>query len=187
MATANAIASEVTSSDFDLIISASTASLQTIANANRFATLPRRHVFGLTSYHLDHPPYMTGLGSLPPVEDAFRLARELKPDLKRVGLVWNPNEANSVAATNLARKICADLGIELVEANAENATAAGEAGASVLSRNVDALWISPDVTVVTAIDVLLAAAKRARVPFAAFTVEANGTRAAASPTCTTSC
>ena len=176
MATANAIASEVTSSDFDLIISASTASLQTIANANRFATPPRKHVFGLTSdpygagvgvsreNHLDHPPYMTGLGSLPPVEDAFRLARELKPDLKRVGLVWNPNEANSVAATNLARKICTDLGIELVEANAENATAAGEAGASVLSRNIDALWISPDVTVVTAIDVLLAAAKRARVP-----------------------
>ncbi|HET9191437.1 MAG TPA: ABC transporter substrate binding protein [Vicinamibacterales bacterium] len=137
MATANAIASEVTSSDFDLIISASTASLQTIANANRFATLPRRHVFGLTSYHLDHPPYMTGLGSLPPVEDAFRLARELKPDLKRVGLVWNPNEANSVAATNLARKVCGDLAIQLIEANAENATAAGEAGASVLSPVAD--------------------------------------------------
>ena len=111
MATANAIASEVTSSDYDLIISASTASLQTIANANRFATPPRKHVFGLTSDPyaagvgisrenlLDHPPYMAGLGSLPPVEDAFRLARQLKRDLKRVGLVWNPNEANSVATT----------------------------------------------------------------------------------------
>ncbi|MGH9240633.1 MAG: hypothetical protein ACRD3G_21530 [Vicinamibacterales bacterium] len=64
----------------------------------------------------------------------------------------------------MARKICEELGIELIEANAENATAAGEAGASVLSRRIDALWISPDVTVVTAIDVLLAAAKRARVP-----------------------
>ena len=176
MATANAIASEVTSSDYDLIISASTASLQTIANANRFATPPRAHVFGMTSdpyaagvgvsreNHLDHPPYMTGLGSLAPVEEAFRLAKELKPDLKRVGLVWNPNEANSVATTQLGRKICAEIGIELVEANAENATAAGEAAASVLSRGIDALWVSPDVTVVTAIDVLLAAAKRARVP-----------------------
>jgi ABC-type uncharacterized transport system substrate-binding protein len=176
MATANAIATEVTSSDYDLIISASTASLQTVANANRFATPPRTHVFGMTSdpygagvgvsreNHQDHPPYMTGLGSLAPVEDAFRLAKELNSDLKRVGLVWNPNEANSVATTQLGRKVCADLGIELVEANAENATAAGEAAASVLSRGIDALWVSPDVTVVTAIDVLLAAAKRARVP-----------------------
>jgi ABC-type uncharacterized transport system substrate-binding protein len=115
MATANAIASEVTSADYDLILSASTASLQTIANANRFATPPRRHVFGLSSDpygagvgisredHHDHPPYMTGLGSLPPVEEAFRLARALKPDLKRVGLVWNPSEANSVATTALGR------------------------------------------------------------------------------------
>lgn len=176
MATANAIASEVTSADYDLILSASTASLQTIANANRFATPPRRHVFGLSSdpygagvgisreNHHDHPPYMTGLGSLPPVEEAFRLARALKPDLKRVGLVWNPSEANSVATTALGRTICSELGIELVEANADSATAAGEAGASVLSRAIDALWVSPDVTVVTAIDVLLAAAKRAGVP-----------------------
>lgn len=125
MATANAIASEVTSSDFDLIISASTASLQTIANANRFATPPRKHVFGLTSdpygagvgvsreNHLDHPPYMTGLGSLPPVEDAFRLARELKPDVKRVGLVWNPTEANSVAARRV-RRPHAQAGVRLI-------------------------------------------------------------------------
>jgi len=176
MATANAIASEVTGGDYDLIVSASTASLQTIANANRFATPPRKHVFGLSSdpygagvgisrdNHAEHPRYMTGLGSLPPVHEAFRLARELRPDLKRVGLVWNSAEANSVATTVLARKICAELGIELIEANAENATAAREAGASVLSRGIDALWVSPDVTVVTAIDVLLAASKRAHVP-----------------------
>ena len=175
MATANAIAKEVTSGNYDLILSVSTASLQTIANANRFAAPPRKHVFGITSdpwgagvgisreNHAEHPPYMTGLGTLPPVAEAFRLAKELKPDLRRVGLVWNTAEANSVAATALAREICRTVGITLVEANAENATAAGEAAASVLSRGIDVLWVSPDVTVVTAIDVLLAAVKRARV------------------------
>ena len=176
MSTANAIAKEVTSADYDLIISISTASLQTIANANRFATPPRRHVFGLTSdpygagvgvnreNHADHPKYMTGMGSMPPVEDAFKVAKTLKPDLKRVGLVWNPTEANSVAATNIARAVCAKMGITLVEANAENAASAGEAAASVLSRDIDALWVSPDVTVITAVDVILASAKRAKIP-----------------------
>ena len=176
MSTANAIAKEVTSADYDLLISISTASLQTIANANRFATPPRRHVFGVTTdpygagvginreNHADHPPYMTGLGSLPPIEDTFKLAKQMRPELKRVGLVWNPTEANSVAATNIARIVCAKLGITLVEANAESATAAGEAAASVLSRGIDALWVSPDVTVATAVDVILAATKRARVP-----------------------
>jgi len=45
MAIANAIAKDVTSADYDLIISISTASLQTIATRNRFAIPPRRHVF----------------------------------------------------------------------------------------------------------------------------------------------
>jgi ABC-type uncharacterized transport system substrate-binding protein len=176
MATSNAIAKEVSSGAYDLIVSVSTPSLQTIANANRFATPPRKHVFGATSdpygagvgisreNHAEHPPYMTGVGSLPPVEEAFRLARQLNPRLKRVGLVWNPTEANSVATTTLGRKICGELGITLVEANAESSTAAAEAAASVLSRGIDALWVSPDVTVTTAVDLLLAAAKRAAVP-----------------------
>jgi hypothetical protein len=94
----------------------------------------------------------------------FRLARELRPELKRVGLVWNSAESNSVAATNLAKAICAELGITLVDANAENSTSVAEAAASVLSRGVDALWVSPDVTVAVAVDAVLAAAKRARVP-----------------------
>jgi ABC-type uncharacterized transport system substrate-binding protein len=176
MSTANAIAKEVTTADNDLIISVSTVTLQTIANANRYASPPRRHVFGLVTdpyeagvgvsreNHLDHPAYMTGLGSLPPIEEAFQLAKQSHPGLKRVGLVWNPTEANSVAATKLARKACSELGISLVEANAENSTSVGEAASSLLSRNVEAIWISPDQTVTLAMDTIMNAAKRARVP-----------------------
>ena len=141
ISTANAIAKEVTSGDFDLILSASTVSLQTIANANRFATPPRKHVFALVSdpyavgvgvsreNHAMHPPYMTGVGSLAPVEDIFRMAKQLHPSLKRVGLVWDPSEANSVVTTKIGRTVCASLGITLVEANAENSTAVAEAAA----------------------------------------------------------
>jgi ABC-type uncharacterized transport system substrate-binding protein len=107
---------------------------------------------------------MTGLGSLPPVEDAFKLAKQLRPDLKRVGLVWNPTEANSVAATKLAKAICSQLGIQLVEANAENSTSVGEAAGSLLSRGVEAIWVSPDQTVTLGIDSIISAAKRARIP-----------------------
>jgi ABC-type uncharacterized transport system substrate-binding protein len=174
--TANAIAKEVTSGDFDLIFSVSTVSLQTIANANRFATPPRRHVFALVSdpyavgvgvsreNHLMHPPYMTGLGSLAPVEDAFRLARQLNPSLKRVGLVWDPSEGNSVVTTKLARSVCSSMGITLVEANAENSTAVGEATASLLARNVQAIWISPDLIASHGLDLIVSKAKVARIP-----------------------
>jgi ABC-type uncharacterized transport system substrate-binding protein len=176
ISTGNAIAKEVTSGDFDLIFSASTVSLQTIANANRFATPPRKHVFALVSdpyavgvgisreNHLQHPPYMTGIGSLAPVEDAFKLARELHPSLKRVGLVWDPSEANSVVTTTLARKVCASMGITLVEANAENSTAIGDAVGSLLARNIEAIWISPDLIASHGLDLIVSKARVGRIP-----------------------
>jgi ABC-type uncharacterized transport system substrate-binding protein len=173
---ANAIASQVTSADLDMIITASTPSLQTVANANRLRADPIPHVFGITSDpygagveisredHLDHPPYMAGLGSLPPVRELFELMRSINPTLRRVGLVWNPAEANSEAATHLAREAAAEFGMELVEGNAESSTAAGEVAQAVLSRGVDVLWVSPDSTVYTAVDALILAARREGVP-----------------------
>jgi len=172
----NAIAKEVTTGDFDLISSFSTVSLQTIANANRFATPHRKHVFALVSdpynvgvgvnpnNHADHPPYMTGIGSLAPVADIFATAREFRPGLKRVGLVWDPGEANSVITTKIAREVCAKMGIELIEATAENTTLVGEATAAVLSRNVDAIWVSPDIVVTSALDAVISRARTARIP-----------------------
>ena len=45
----------------------------------------------------------------------------------------------SVIATIAGRVVCASMGIELVEANAENATMVGDAVASLLVRNVEAI------------------------------------------------
>jgi putative tryptophan/tyrosine transport system substrate-binding protein len=176
VSTANAIAKNVTSGDFDLILSFSTVSLQTIANANRFATPPRRHIFSLVTdpyaagvgvsreNHLNHPAYMTGLASLAPIQRTFELARRMQPTLGRVGLVWDPSEANSVVTTTLARKVCASMDITLVEANAENSTAIADATASVLSRGVQAIWVSPDLVASHGLDLIISKARTAQIP-----------------------
>lgn len=173
---ANAIAKDVTTSDYDLILSFSTVSLQTIANANRFATPPRRHVFSLVSdpyaagvgvsreNHLNHPPYMTGHGNLAPVEEAFELARRMQPTLRRVGLVWDPSEVNSVVTTTLARKVCASMGITLVEANAANSNEIAEATASLLVRRVQAIWVSPDLIASHGAELIISKARTAQIP-----------------------
>jgi ABC-type uncharacterized transport system substrate-binding protein len=173
---ANAIAKDVTSSDFDLILSFSTVSLQTIANANRFATPPRRHVFALTSdpyaagvgisreNHLDHPPYMAGNGNLPPVKETFELARRMLPGLQRVGLVWDPSEVNSVVTTALGRKVCASMGIALVEANVQSSNEIAEATASLLVRRIQAIWVSPDLIASYGSALIISQAKTAQIP-----------------------
>jgi ABC-type uncharacterized transport system substrate-binding protein len=172
--TANAIAREITSGGFDLVVTSSTLSMQSVANANKSGKV--KHVFGIVAdpfgagvgvsreNPLDHPKYMTGIGSMIPPERAFALAREMFPALKTVGLVWNPGESNSRSFTIAAREACQRLGITLLEANAENSSNVQEAAGSLISRGAQALWISGDVTVLVAADAVAAAAKKAHIP-----------------------
>jgi ABC-type uncharacterized transport system substrate-binding protein len=172
--TANAIARQVVNGGFDLIVTSSTLSLQTVAAANQAGRV--KHVFGISAdpfsagvgisreNPLNHPKHMTGIGLFIPVSPAFQLARELYPGLKKVGMVWNSAESNSAAYTKSARAAARDLGIQLLEANAENSSAVLEASSSLVSRGAEALFISGDVTVLVGADSVVTAAKRGRIP-----------------------
>jgi len=117
---------------------------------------------------LDHPAWMAGYGTMQPIEPAFQIARAMKPDLARVGVVWNAAEANSEAQIKLARKVCAGLGIELMESTIDTSAGVGEAAAALVARGVQAIFVPGDVMVMVGIDPLLAAAKKNDV--AVFTV-----------------
>jgi ABC-type uncharacterized transport system substrate-binding protein len=172
--TANAIAKQVVDGGYDLILTASTLSMQTVANANRAGK--SKHVFGIVTdpttagvgvssvNPLDHPKQMTGIGSLVSVEAAFAMAKTLYPNLRKVGLVWNAAESNSQSYTKAGRAAGAKLGIELLEANAENSSNVLEAASSLVSRGAEALFISGDVTVLVAADSVIAAAKKGHIP-----------------------
>jgi ABC-type uncharacterized transport system substrate-binding protein len=174
LATANAIAKEVVAQGYDLVLTASTISLQTVGHAN--ATRGGKHVFGLVTDPveagigisredpLDHPPHMAGYGTFQPVGKAFRLARELYPGLRTVGVVWNPSEPNSAASTKQARLICEELGIALAEAAVDTSSGVFEAASSLVARGVQAIWVGGDVTVLLAFDAVVRAAHDGRIP-----------------------
>jgi len=172
--TDNAIAKEITDGKFDLVLTASTLSMQAVANANKAGKAI--HVFGAVAdpfsagiglnrdNPMDHPKHLVGIGTFMPVAKNFELARRMFPDLRTVGLAWNPAESNSRAFTIKAREACQALGIELLEVNVEHSSGVGEAANSLVSRGAQALWISGDVTVLVAADVVASAAKKARIP-----------------------
>lgn len=174
VATANSIAQELVSGRFDLILTATTLSLQAVARANENRHV--NHVFGLVTDPagtgvgigrddpLDHPSYMAGIGTMQPVRQAFELARECYPALKTIGVAWNPAESNSEANVVIGRQAAQDMGLELLEATVENSSGVFEAVSSLVSRGVDAIWIGGDVTVIVGLDSALAAAERGRIP-----------------------
>jgi len=170
----NSIAKEMVNARYDLLVTMSTLSLQAVANANRGGKAIQ--VFGLVAdpvvagvgigrnEPLDHPRNLVGIGSFLPVKDAFQIARKMFPDLKRVGVAWNPAEANSRAFVENAREVCRGWGIELLEANVENSNSVLEAEDSLVSRGAEALWIGGDVTVSVAADSVILVGKRAHIP-----------------------
>lgn len=170
----NSIAKQMVNSRYDLLLTMSTLSLQAVANANRGGSTVQ--VFGLVadpvvagvgisrSNPLEHPRNLVGIGSFIPVQDAFHIAREMFPGLKKVGVAWNPAEANSRAFVERARETCQQTGIELLEANVENSNGVLEAEDSLVARGAEALWIGGDVTVNVATESVIAVGRRAGIP-----------------------
>jgi putative tryptophan/tyrosine transport system substrate-binding protein len=172
--TAIMIAKEVVGGDFDLVLTLSTPVLQAVANAN--LDTQRFHVFTLSTdpwgagvgisaeNHADHPAYMTGQGTVQPVEGLFHLAREANPHLTKVGVVWNPAESNSEASTKLAREVCKKMHIELLESTIDSSSGVLDAAKALIARDVQAFWAGGDATVAPAIDALIGAARDAGIP-----------------------
>ncbi|MHB1080286.1 MAG: ABC transporter substrate-binding protein [Prosthecobacter sp.] len=173
-AVSQTIAKEMAGGGYDLLMTISTVSLQAVANANKAGGTP--HVFALVSdpsvtgvgvsktNPLDHPAHLAGFGTMQPIPQAFKIAREMNPALKKIGVVWNAAEANSEAQVKLARKVCADLGIELMESTVDNSSGVAEAAGALVARGAEALWMGGDVTVMTAADSLISTAKKGRIP-----------------------
>jgi ABC-type uncharacterized transport system substrate-binding protein len=174
IATANAIAREMTDGRFDLIITSSTPSLQAVANANKAGRT--MHVFSLVAdpyvagvgldpaNPLGHPRHLVGQGILFPVSEVFGTARRMLPSLKTVGVAWDPAQANSRRFVEDARIVCKELGITLLEAQVENTAGVREAIQSLIDRGAQAIWVGGDITVSSAIDTVLTTCRLARIP-----------------------
>jgi ABC-type uncharacterized transport system substrate-binding protein len=173
-AMANMIAQKITNGSYDLVVTSSTPSLQAVANVNRAGRV--QHVFGLVAdpcvagvglergNPLAHPCHLVGYGLLLPAGGAFRIAKRMLPALRTVGVPWNPAEPNSLAFLELARAVCKELSITLVEAPIENSSGVQEAVKSLIGRDIQAIWISGDVAVASATDAVIATARQARIP-----------------------
>jgi putative ABC transport system substrate-binding protein len=107
---------------------------------------------------------IAGVSDLIDVAADLKLLRDLAPSIKRVGIVYNPGEVNSDRLTRNAEAAAPGLGLTIVKAVADSTANVPAAAQSLIGR-VDAIYVTTDNTVVSAIDAVVAAANEARVPF----------------------
>ena len=112
----------------------------------------------------NHLPNVTGVGSFPPIEKTFKLIKNIFPEAKRIGTLYNSSEANSRKVVEVAKEVIAEMDLELVETTVVNSSEVIQAMQILLSRNIDVLWITGDNTAMQALDAIIKAADKAKIP-----------------------
>ncbi len=111
-----------------------------------------------------HPAFETGVQAFPPVEDGLKIIKEVKPDVKTVGLLWNPNEPNSKATTDEARKVADKMGLTIIDRTATKPAETLDAAQALARYNVDVFFVSTTNSVVNGLDSVVRVAQENKIP-----------------------
>jgi putative ABC transport system substrate-binding protein len=109
---------------------------------------------------------VTGMSDLSPIDKHMDLVKELMPGLTRLGVIYNPGEANAVTLVGLIKAEAPPRGIEVVEAAAPKSSDVLAAAQSLVGK-VDAIYVPTDNTVVTALEAIVQVGTSNRVPVVA--------------------
>jgi putative ABC transport system substrate-binding protein len=105
---------------------------------------------------------VAGVSDMTPVKDQIAFLKKIK-DVKRLGHIYASHEANAVTLAKMAKKACAELGIEFIESTVTNSSEVKQAAQTIAGR-VDAFYLSTDNTVISAISAVVDVAKANKLP-----------------------
>lgn len=153
------IAQKFASLPLDVVIPISTPSAQTIVHHIKttpiiFAAITDPIGAKIVS-SLEHPEgNVTGVTDTPPLKEQLNFILSCLPQLKNLGVVYNPGEANSVAMVDALKPVAKEKDIKIVTAAASKSSDV-QAAARSLVANVDAIFIGNDNTVISGLEPLV--------------------------------
>jgi len=112
----------------------------------------------------DHLPFITGIGSFPPIEESLVVFKRFLPDLKALGIIYNSSEANSRKVVEVARALCRKKGMRLEEVTATGTNEVYLAAQVLVGKDIDAIWVAGDNTATIAFDAIAKVASRSKLP-----------------------
>ncbi|MDO5695965.1 MAG: ABC transporter substrate-binding protein [Eubacteriales bacterium] len=107
---------------------------------------------------------ITGTSDVIQVAKILDLAKEMFPDMKKMGFIYNSSETNSVSNIAKAKEFCERNGIEYKEVNVANTSELSQAVTTLLA-DCDIIFSPNDNTVASGIDTVANACIEAKKPF----------------------
>lgn len=154
----------------DLIYAIATPSAQSVYSAAENESIPV--VFnavtdpvaaGLVDSMESPGHHATGVSDVAPIDIQLALIQEMIPDAKKVGILYNTGEANSLVQLEIAKEEAAKLGLAIVAQGVSEASQIETAAIQVTSE-VDAIYNITDNMIVTATAQVVGIADDAGVP-----------------------
>ena len=167
-ATAAQIAKKFAGDQPDAIVAIATPSAQAVASSARASNIIFSAVTDPVSAKLvegwDKPGNnITGVSDLTPIDKHLGMVKEVLPSAKKLGVIYNPGETNSVSLVKLINEFAPKHGLEVVEAASPKSADVQTATRSLMGR-VDAIYLPTDNTVISAMEGVVKIAEQAKIP-----------------------
>jgi putative ABC transport system substrate-binding protein len=106
---------------------------------------------------------VTGMSDLSPIAKHLELIHQITPNAKKIGVPFNPGEANAVTLVNLLKEKAAPMGMEIVEAPAPKSSDVQAAAQSLVGK-VDVIYVPTDNTIVSALEAVIGVGTDNKLP-----------------------
>ena len=164
------IAKKFVSNHPDMILAVATTAAQAALTAARgtsipivFTTVTDPMAARLVSSLEKPDANITGVSNFVSVEPQFELFKKLVPNLKTIGIVYNPGEANSVAMLDKMKVAAEKLDLKLALSTASKTSEVLGASQNLCGK-AEALFINNDNTALSAFQSVVKAAQTCGIP-----------------------
>ncbi|PRD44510.1 ABC transporter permease [Phyllobacterium phragmitis] len=166
--TAAQIARQFIGDNPDVIVPISTPSAQAVVSATRDIPVVFTAVSDPVGAQLvkefDKPGgNVTGLSDMSPVVDHVALIKEIFPDAKTIGFLYNSGETNSVSLLAALKEAAEAGGLSVIESTATRSADVQGAARALVGR-ADIIYVPTDNTIVSALEGAVAVAEENKIP-----------------------
>jgi len=171
MSIAASIAEYFVAEKVDLILSIATPTSQAVVAAVEgtdisvvFNSVTEPVAAGLVASWDEPGGQVTGVSDMAPVEPQVALIMEIAPDTKKLGVIYNAGEVNSVVQIEMLNDIVDKFGLTVVAATAASTADVLAAAQSLVGRGVDTIWVPADNTAVAAFESIVKVGEENGIP-----------------------
>ncbi len=162
------IANRFVSGKYKLIGAISTPAAQAMANATTNIPIIGTAITNYETAKLmksEKAPdgNVTGTSDKGPTAKEAALIREIQPNAKTVGIIYNSSEINSVIQAKEFKDVCTPLGLTVKELTVNSINDIQQVSESFVG-NVDAIYVPTDNVVASSIPTLMAVANANKIP-----------------------